>query len=209
MLALFGADAADISGQLAALGWVNGRPPPPIARALRDTYASEAGADAVRSFAREAVERLADAGSWRNALALAGSFSDRPAMAALLGRALRREDTLPGEQVAPWLALLSEAEAADDAVLAVARATGYGASGTPEAALRLLRGRFRGAGAWRPSAISRIEAEIVPHANASGSDEGARRVPPRDFANSGVPSANPSRVSGRCVSVFLIWRQLW
>ena len=169
MLALFGADAADISEQLAALGWVNGTPPPPIARALSETYASEAGADAVRSFAREAVERLADAGSWRNALALAGSFSDRPAIAALLGRALRREDTLPGEQVAPWLAQLSEAEAADDAVLAVARATGYGASGTPEAALRLLRRALPLAQArGDASAISRIEAEIVRHANAAG-----------------------------------------
>jgi CRP-like cAMP-binding protein len=139
MLALFGADAADVSEQLAAFGWVNGEPPPPIARALSDTYAGEAGADAVRSFARDAVERLADAGSWRNALALAERFSDRPAMAALLGRALRREDKPPGEQVAPWLAQLSEAEAADDALLAVARATAYGESGTPEAALRLLR----------------------------------------------------------------------
>jgi hypothetical protein len=169
MLALFGADAADISEQLAGLGWVNGKPPPPIARALSDTYASEVGADAVRSFAREAVERLADAGAWRNALALAGSFCDRPAMAALLGRALRREDALPSEQVAPWLAQLSEADAADDAVLAVARATGYGASGTPEAALRLLRqalplARARG----DASAISQIEAEIARHAKAAG-----------------------------------------
>jgi hypothetical protein len=82
---------------------------------------------------------LADAGSWRNALALAGSFSDRPVMAALLGRTLRREDTLPGEPVAPWLAQLSEPEAAGYPVLAVACATEYGATGTPEGALRLLR----------------------------------------------------------------------
>ena len=206
MLALFGADAADISEQLAAFGWVNGMPPPPIARALSETYASEAGADAVRSFAREAVERLADAGSWRNALALAGSFSDRPAMAALLGRALRREDTLPGEQVAPWLAQLSEAEAAGDPVLALARATGYGATGTPDAALRLL---------WRAlplaqargdaSAISRIEAEIARHAEAAGVIDEAKPQPPsrlRKFRHD--LRANPSRFGAVALSVFLI-----
>jgi len=206
MLAVFGADAADISEQLTALGWVNGEPSRPIARALSDTYASEAGADAVRSFAREAVERLADAGSWRNALALAERFSDRPALAALLGRALRHEDKPPGEHVAPWLAQLSEAEAADDAVLAVARATGYGASVAPEAALRLLRRALPLAQArGDTSAISRIEAEIAGHANAFEVIEGpGPGLPSRLRTFRHDLRANPSRFGAVALSVFLI-----
>jgi CRP-like cAMP-binding protein/di/tricarboxylate transporter len=177
MQVLFGAAAADISAQLVAFGWVKGKPPPPIASALREAYAKEAGADAVRAFARIAIESLAEAGSWRNVLELAERYSDGPAMATLLGRALRSEDKdkLAREQAAPWLARLSDAEAADDAVLAVERAAWHGGRGAPEEAFRLLRralplAQARGDG----SAIARIEAEIARYAEAVGAVEKAK-----------------------------------
>ncbi|MBW8837005.1 MAG: cyclic nucleotide-binding domain-containing protein, partial [Burkholderia sp.] len=65
---LFGRDGPDLSSRLAELGWRDGSAPEPIARALREAHATQAGADAVRDFALNAVERLAEAGHWREAL---------------------------------------------------------------------------------------------------------------------------------------------
>jgi CRP-like cAMP-binding protein/di/tricarboxylate transporter len=206
MPVLFGVDAAEISEQLTALGWVNGKPPPPIARALSEAYAKEAGVDAVRTFACDAIEPLAKVGSWRNALTLAKTYSDGPAIATLLGRALRSEDKLSSEHAALWLARLSDDEAVDDAVLAVECAAAHGANGAPEAALRLLRRALPLAHArGEATAISLIEAEIVRHTEAVGAVDRAKpRASPRMSKLWNNLCSNPSRFVAVALSILLI-----
>jgi CRP-like cAMP-binding protein/di/tricarboxylate transporter len=205
MEALFAADALGVSDQLVALGWLDGKPPPPVARALSETFVHEAGADAVGTFAREAIELLADAGSWRNALELAERYSDRAAIAALLARALRSEGRLADEHAAPWLARLSDAEAADDAVLAIERATWYGANGAPEVGLRLLQRALPVAQARGDTvALARIEAEIARFRGAVDVLDVAK---PRRLRLGKLGTnlrSKPTRFAGIAISILLV-----
>src|SRR4051794_12422710 len=59
---LFGPHASEVSSRLVELGWSDGGAPAPVAQALREVYAGQVGAEAVRDLALNAAERLADGG---------------------------------------------------------------------------------------------------------------------------------------------------
>ncbi len=204
--ALFGDETAEVAEQLTAFGAVKGKLPPPIARALSEALVKEAGAEGVRAFVHDAIEPLAKAGSWRNALTLAGTYADGPAVAALLARALRGADKLSSELAAPWLTRLSDEAAADDAVLAVERAAVHSQQGAPEAALRLLRRALPLAHTRSdPTAIALIEAAVTRHTEVAGAIERAKpRESPRLAILWSNLRANPSRFAAVTLSILLI-----
>ncbi len=204
--ALFGADAGNISAQLASLGWVNGTPPPPVARAWHEAYVKDAGADAVRTFASTAIEPLATAGSWRNALALAQTHSDPASFAALLARALRDPSRFPPAQAAPWLARLSDAAAANDPALALERAAWHAAHGDQPAALRLLRRALPLAQARGDApALGRLETELTRHTRSvHAAEKNLPRPAPRLSKFLTGLRANPSRSTALTLTVLLL-----
>lgn len=199
---IFRAGGPRISEQLAALGWVNGEPSAPVARVLKDIYAEDAGADALRDFAMRAIEPLVEAGSWRNALAFAENYSDTPTLLALLGRALRAEDTRIHDQASPWLERLSDVHVQCDSVLAVVRADGLAAKGAHGAALQLLQRALVIAQSQRDAAaIARINGEIARHAALV--DEAP--LSPQRLGRWWVSArANPARSAAVTVIVLLI-----
>ena len=202
MRALFAASGLGISEHLAALGWVNGEPSAPAARILKGVYVENAGADAPRDFALRAIDPLVQAGSWRNALAFAQTYSDGPTFAALLGRALRAEDSRAHEQASPWLARLRDADAESDVVLAVARSAGHAAKGAHGLAVQLLqralvRAKVQGDG----SEIALLETEIARY---SALVSAAPISPPRWGQWRAGARANPARWASVTVSLLLI-----
>src|SRR4051794_37171594 len=68
---LFGPHAPEVSSELAALGWRAEKPPAAAAGALREAHSEHAGPEAARAVALGTVQRLAEAGLWRDALRLA------------------------------------------------------------------------------------------------------------------------------------------
>ena len=200
--ALFADDGPAISERLTALGWVNGAPSVAVARALKDAYAEAAAADAARDFALQAIEPLVEAGSWRNALAFAETYGDGPALAALLGRALRVEDVAVHDQANPWLARLNDAHAEGDVVLAVARANAHAAKEAHGQGVVLLqRALVLAQGQGDASAVAQLEAEIARH---SAFVSAAPVTPPQWMLWWASVRARPARFAAVTMSVLLI-----
>ena len=200
--ALFADDGPAISERLTALGWVNGAPSVAVARALKDAYAEAAAADAARDFALQAIEPLVEAGSWRNALAFAETYGDGPALAALLGRALRVEDVAVHDQANPWLARLNDAHAEGDVILAVARANAHAAKEAHGQGVVLLqRALVLAQGQGDASAVAQLEAEIARH---SAFVSAAPVTPPQWMLWWASVRARPARFAAVTMSVLLI-----
>lgn len=115
---VFGADTDRITAGLADLGWQTTRPTGAIVTVLRSTYQREAGAEAIVDFVHSAIDRLAEAGLWLDALSVAENSAARATFVEVLGRALRSGESLPPERIGHWLQWLTEEEASADPVLA-------------------------------------------------------------------------------------------
>jgi len=146
---VFGAEAERIRAQLADVGWQDG-PPPALMPFLDELHEREAGRHDVLAFADNASLRLANAGHWTEALALAHRVDHRATFVALLSQALRDGSALTAEDARSWIESVSDDEAAGDAALALARAQWHESQGDAATAADLLRrtrdaGRFAGA----------------------------------------------------------------
>ena len=130
---LFGADADEATRNLAELGWHGTRAPAAIASALRAAHLRVFGAQSVGQFARAAMERLAEAGAWQEALTVAETYAPRDDFVALFGRALRSGTEIDPKSILHWLQWLTDEEAARDAVLAAGRRALHEAQSTIEA----------------------------------------------------------------------------
>ena len=199
---LFGRDGPDLSSRLAELGWRDGSAPEPIARALREAHATQAGVEAVRDFALNAVERLVEAGHWREALRLAESV-DRAGFIALLGRA-SRAGTMPRDHVVAAIERLSDAEAAADPALALERAAWHRGHDAPDAALRVLQQALDAAQlAGDEQSASRIATEIASLASALG-DRAPAAAPARLDLRGACARARSRRTLAVTASLVLV-----
>jgi CRP-like cAMP-binding protein/di/tricarboxylate transporter len=99
--ALFGGDAPDVAAHLAALGFAPGAAPPAAVWArLRQLPAADPAHAAALD---DAIDRLAAARLWEDALALAARAGPPARTGALLARARADPERFPPERAAAWL----------------------------------------------------------------------------------------------------------
>jgi CRP-like cAMP-binding protein len=162
LAALFGADAAQVADDLAAVGAGSGAAAAAVLRVLRAHLGRSADGPAAGDRAAAVADRLAGAGLWEAALAVVARHAPRATLAATLARALRAVPPLPAERAAPWIERLEDEDAVGHPDLALARAEWLEERGERPRALALLR-RALGAAlvGQDPAAGRRLSVEVA------------------------------------------------
>lgn len=134
--AVFDQDASEVRAnlnRLAASGWETSAV---ARRALRERLDQVATPEEIDDFRAAAVQALAAAQVWPDALSLAVVG---PGVASVLLTPLNTDPPIPDEEAAPWLEYLTDTELADDPKLAALAASIYTSTGRRAQATGILR----------------------------------------------------------------------
>jgi di/tricarboxylate transporter len=173
--ALFGERGEEVGQDLQRIGGDRGAPPPAALRALRDRLERERAEEERQRFITDSCARLCDAGCWESALGLLTRQPEREAFLGALSRALQAVPPLPESKAAPWVSRVTDEEAAEDPVLALAAAALYRDQGDPSRAVGLLQHALGVALLAGDAAVGQQLSEEI--ARLSGSAASHARIP--------------------------------